>query len=669
MPCQLRLPRLCDSRHTYHHTLRHAVTSQTALRLFQQVRHASDAAKAAEREAAREAIKEKARQELLRRLNQSIDPNDLSATLEAHRESNRASVIHQVPTHKSDPEVWRPNFLNRAPYRSGAPRPYEHRVTRDIQERDRSEQDTLAEFSETVAKTTNEDDAYQLKKMKDAALLVREQRAAADAELRNGQNYERWTKFLHEHEKPLMAEIPEYDPKDRQTFFDLIRRVYHIIVREQKKAKTLGVLKGPAILKGMASPLLLLYSSVFRPLMSLKGGNDPEPWNRRPKNKGYSHREWFDLEITKFAEWMQLTPSEKAARAKLTETLLELVPRAAPDTGAEPFGSQVTGLTMPNSDIDIRIYEPNFNAPRQQDQEFADKEEKHAWQAQQRAEKKARMIAHLSKVQSHLEKHPDFDQIEITESYYPLVKAVHLPTRLKVQVVATKPSDSSREAIKSYLEELPHLKPLFLLMKTTLNLRGLSDPWHGGFGSYSLFMMCVVALKSAPLEPVKQKPFNSISDDFLYILKFWSRFDTSKKLLTIEPLGSCQKKLWATKEEIEASKTDFALSARLRLAKPVAYKPYLLALQDPADPINDLGRSGMAISDLQKTLRKLHRDLIENLEDPARKKNPSALLKGVVGRCDRFFDEMRIPVDLWLRVVNSREFNARWLGRLLLAGG
>ncbi|THY05665.1 hypothetical protein D6D03_02844 [Aureobasidium pullulans] len=525
------------ARHTYHHTLRHAVTSQTALRHFQQVRHASDAAKAAEREAAREAIKEKARQELLRRLNQSIDPNDLSATLEAHRESNRASVIHQVPTHKSDPEVWRPNFLNRAPYRSGAPRPYEYRVTRDIQERDGSKQDTLAEFSETVAKTTNEDDAYQLKKMKDAALLVREQRAAADAELRNGQNYTRWTKFLHEHEKPLMAEIPEYDPKDRQTFFDLIRRVYHIIVREQKKAKTLGVLKGPGILKGMASPLLLLYSSVFRPLMSLKGGNDPEPWNRRPKNKGYSHREWFDLEITKFAEWMQLTPSEKAARAKLTETLLELVPRAAPDTGAEPFGSQVTGLTMPNSDIDIRIYEPNFNAPRQQDQEFADKEEKHAWQAQQRVEKKARMIAHLSKVQSHLEKHPDFDQIEITESYYPLVKAVHLPTRLKVQVVATKPSDSSREAIKSYLEELPHLKPLFLLMKTTLNLRGLSDPWHGGFGSYSLFMMCVVALKSAPLEPVKQKPFNSISDDFLYILKFWSRFDTSKKLLTIEPLG------------------------------------------------------------------------------------------------------------------------------------
>lgn len=572
MPCQLRLPRLCDSRHTYHHTLRHAVTSRTALRLFQQVRHASDAAKVAEREAARETIKEKARQELLRRLNQSIDPNDLSATLEAHRESNRASVIHQVPTHKSDPEVWRPNFLKalskplppssksgtvRAHYRSGAPRPYEYRVKRDIQEKDRSKQDTLAEFSETVAKTTNEDDAYQLKKMKDAALLVREQRAAVDAELRNGQNYTRWTKFLHEHEKPLMAEIPEYDPKDRQTFFDLIRRVYHIIVREQKKAKTLGVLKGPDILKGMASPLLLLYSSVFRPLMSLKGGNDPEPWNRRPKNKGYSHREWFDLEITKFAEWMQLTPSEKAARAKLTETLLELVPRAAPDTGAEPFGSQVTGLTMPNSDIDIRIYEPNFNAPRQQDQEFADKDEKHAWQAQQRAEKKARMIAHLSKVQSHLEKHPDFDQIEITESYYPLVKAVHLPTRLKVQVVATKPSDSSREAIKSYLEELPHLKPLFILMKTTLNLRGLSDPWHGGFGSYSLFMMCVVALKSAPLEPVKQKPFNSISDDFLYILKFWSRFDTSKKLLTIEPLGSCQKKLWATNEEIEASKTDF----------------------------------------------------------------------------------------------------------------
>jgi hypothetical protein len=35
------------------------------------------------------------------------------------------------------------------------------------------------------------------------------------------------------------------------------------------------------------------------------------------------------------------------------------------------------------------------------------------------------------------------------------------------------------------------------------------------------------------------------------------------------------------------------------------------------------------------------------MQDPMRIQDPSALLKSVVGKSERYFDEMRIPVDLW----------------------
>jgi hypothetical protein len=73
----------------------------------------------------------------------------------------------------------------------------------------------------------------------------------------------------------------------------------------------------------------------------------------------------------------------------------------------------------------------------------------------------------------------------------------------------------------------------------------------------------------------------------------------------------------------------------------------MLHLQDPADPYNDLGRSALAIKDLQATFSKLYQDLTWEMQDPTRIQDPSALLKSVVGKSERYFDEMRIPVDLW----------------------
>lgn len=87
--------------------------------------------------------------------------------------------------------------------------------------------------------------------------------------------------------------------------------------------------------------------------------------------------------------------------------------------------------------------------------------------------------------------------------------------------------------------------------------------------------------------------------------------------------------------------------ARHRIAVPSAYKPWMLHLQDPADLYNDLGRSAIAIKDIQATFKQLHYDLTSELEDPKRREDATPLLKNFVGNSEKYFDEMRIPVDLW----------------------
>ncbi|KAI4823096.1 hypothetical protein E4T44_10188, partial [Aureobasidium sp. EXF-8845] len=575
----------------------------------------------------------------IKRLDEHINPNDLSATLEAHREANRASLIRKTRT-GTDSHVKRPAFLENRP-------PIIRVVQSDRYQQQREEDDksALAEFSNLVtqvSKTTDDATSFQLKSLERAAEAAKKEKVQEVKRRQNASYYGRWMKFLNQHEDPL-APIPEYRLEDRAAFFSVMRRCFAILGAKQRDARTTGPIET------LAPRYFMLHDGFPRPLNpGLKSYPRSEPWCRRPRGKGtkYTAEEWLDIEILAFAEWMETTPSEKAARATLSDTLIDLVQQVNPVLQADTFGSQSTGLTMPDSDIDIRItdstleHTPYTGKPD-------DKAAKAAWAAKHSSARKTRMMAHLRTIQSSLAKHEDFDKVEINElAFYPLVTAIHIHTGLKIQIVSTKDTSPSREAIKKYLAEYSTLKPLFLVLKAALHLRNLSDPWFGGFGSYTLFMMCVAALKHLDTQQRELKP-RSLSLDFLHTLHFWSEFDTTRIALSVEPFLMFQKKPIPDARAIEERKKDPSLWARHRIAQPLAYKPYMLHLQDPADPYNDLGRSALAIKDLQATFSKLYQDLTWEMQDPTRIKDPSALLKSVVGKSERYFDEMRIPVDLW----------------------
>ncbi|KAI5196260.1 hypothetical protein E4T39_07871 [Aureobasidium subglaciale] len=606
----------------------------------QQLRHASD-------NAARDA----ARRAALRRLDEHIKPHDLSATLEAHRDSNRASIFKKVPTKLSDPDMIRPSYIKTLPYRRIA----------HLEKKEAPDTSTLAHFkrvvTEAAARRVDDTDALDLQRLEAAAEAGPLLRKLENQRRENEHLHNRRIAFLRKHDERF-EEPPPYDVSDRAAFFALIRRTSQLVLAEQRKYSTLN------FLEAFASRSLLAYHGSPQPIIpKLKRYAHPEPWCRRPRGKAFTNEHWLDLEVRLFAEWMKPTPSEKAARRKVAGTLIDLIKQETPELVAEPFGSQVTGLTMPSSDVDVRIVDPTF-VWRRDSTTPTDRAAthgatagltiperqaiKHATHTKGAVAKKEHMNRYLRKIQTALADHEDFGDIQFQDAHFPLIKAIHKPTGLRVQVVSTGSSRKSQQAIKKYLVEFPHLKALFMVLKTALNLRKMSDPWNGGFGSYTLFMMCVAGLRyGASQRGEGYEGPGRISDNLIHILTFWSKFNTNLHVITLEPTKIYPKRVKPSPEDIEARKTDKSVWARLRLAQPNAYRPYMLKLQDPADPYNNLGRSALAIKDLQKTFQQILLDLVRDLEDPRRKEDTTPLLKRIVGRCDRYFDEMRIPVDLW----------------------
>lgn len=542
MPCQSQLLRLRDSRQTLHHIFRHAVTYSP-----QQFRHEHSGTE----EAARvEAARQRARLEALKRLDKHINPNDLSATLEAHRDANRASVIRKISSERSDPDVLRPSFLESQPH-ARAKRKLKQSAN-EVEE-DEEDKSALGAFSKVVTNAAGNIDnaaAYQLRSLKRAAEATEREAQNEWRRTQNKEQYQRWVDFLTKYEDPLEP-IPDYSDDDRRVFFTTLRRAFAIIREEQLKRSATW------FVEDLAPKGFLSYYGLAQPIVSgLKGYPRSEPWNRRPKAgvKGDLMRYWLNVEIRAFANWMEMTPSENLARAKLSKILIDSIQQANPVLVAETYGSQATGLTMPNSDIDIRIKDSTFKHVPYEG-EPNDKAAKAVWAAENMAQRKRLMNSHLRRIQSLLSSHDDFYQAHINETaYFPLVTAVHIPTGLKVQIVSTKWDHGARAATEKYLAEFPNLKMVFLLLKATLNLRNLSDPWFGGVGSYTLFMMCVAALKhgNKGLASKMESPALCL----LHTLDFWGKFDTHREGLSVEPFAKFRKVRRQGWNEIEARKKD-----------------------------------------------------------------------------------------------------------------
>ncbi|KAF2027911.1 hypothetical protein EK21DRAFT_102237 [Setomelanomma holmii] len=325
------------------------------------------------------------------------------------------------------------------------------------------------------------------------------------------------------------------------------------------------------------------------------------PWCLAPEERTILGIDRLAIEIEIFYTYSKPSYYESLARRHVIEQVRKHSRQTLPDHILEVFGSERTGLAMAMSDIDLRllpqsrIEDPEkVKLPPTHEQRMEGMKNLHKLHFNNLARQKAYLLPWLRYAR------------------YPLISLQDKQSGLDIQIVLSNDTSLSRETMKRYMDEYPYLHQLYFVVKAMFDIRGLSDVFRGGFGSYSLFMMIVASIKHLPNKR------NDAAGALLHFLKFYKNLDTVKNGVCIEPAVLFKK----SEEAVMPDKVKSRLEATvLTLLQGGAAKPlpkYMLSLRDPADKTNDLGRKGIAIKHVQATFKILLADLESNIKSNSR---------------------------------------------------
>ncbi|SMQ51441.1 unnamed protein product [Zymoseptoria tritici ST99CH_3D7] len=400
-----------------------------------------------------------------------------------------------------------------------------------------------------------------------------------------------------------------------------------IAIRDKLKAPGPRTEEWQAELKHMCD----YKPSTIQP-MSPAGLNPAYPWVAKlyKSTESMTGTEYLSEEIRLFAEWIQSTPAELAAREAATSEVIDTIKQhlemySKPnDLSLELFGSSASGLALPTSDIDLRIHNPTTPnmAPR-----F--------------------LASTLRRLKRHLLEDHRYDDIQSHGEAYPMLEFRHIATGIHIQLVAGNDAQPQVNVVQRLTEETPNLKPLFHLLRVTLDMRGLVEVFYGGIGSYGLLVALAAALHRHPT--IRHA---SLGEQFLYLLQFYGvDLDTSRTALTLSsttfPSGRSKFFLKHDNEPAELrffsrlahSRNDLLRAGQWKMCHRSPAMPWLLCLQDPADPSNDLGRKSFAIKHVKHTLYtlKLHVRYLVRVRDEGGNVGGGrklVMLRKVVGNCE-----------------------------------
>lgn len=289
----------------------------------------------------------------------------------------------------------------------------------------------------------------------------------------------------------------------------------------------------------------------------------------------------------------------------------------------ELFGSQRNGLATATSDIDVRLYDPKIS------------EESDEKQAPKFLQRKL-LRKGLETMFPFYQADDQFMLVFLRFSRYPLISMQHAASSLDVQIVASNDTSHARMIMDKYMEELPALRSLYMLIRHVLEIRGFHDVFRGGISSYSVFYLLVAGIKLGS-SPASHDP----AEQLLAVLDFYSQFDTTNNWISLEPLSILPKienkpmlsqeekavRTFAYKTGCPCTNSSKALRNEQKIGAQNEDQPYLLCIRDPADATNDLGRKTFGWKHLQATLKTLNEVLRQKLEED----DSSLLLRPLVG--------------------------------------
>lgn len=224
-----------------------------------------------------------------------------------------------------------------------------------------------------------------------------------------------------------------------------------------------------------------------------------------------------------------------------------------------PFGSYFTELYLPTSDIDIVCVVENLA---------------NVSETVLRKAAKSLLKSNIA----------DATTIKIiSKARVPLVKFTDVRTRYTVDISFNQDSGvDGSEHIKSLVNRFPALRPLLLVMKQFLVVRGLNEVYMGGLGSYALTLLIASFLRLHPMLQSK-----------------WIRQDLNLGVLLIEFMELYGKLLNYDQVGVSLLNGYFLKEKRGWLN---GKKSSLLSVEDPYEQENDVTKGTFGIQTVRQAL-------------------------------------------------------------------
>ena len=177
----------------------------------------------------------------------------------------------------------------------------------------------------------------------------------------------------------------------------------------------------------------------------------------------------FHYEILDFYYFIKLNEEEEQLRVKTYDFIKDIINENFPEYICGLYGSFKTGLSLPNSDIDILILpkeEQRYNTIKKEINKF------------------------LNEIYIKLKEKNDFSYIEIIKAKVPIIKCTYKETNIKVDIsIFKKNGAAAAEIYEKVLSIYPEIRPLMLTIKYILRQRGLNEIYKGGVSSFIIFSL------------------------------------------------------------------------------------------------------------------------------------------------------------------------------------
>ena len=302
-------------------------------------------------------------------------------------------------------------------------------------------------------------------------------------------------------------------------------------------------------------------------------------------------------EIRAFSTYMRLTLAEEAAiRLVIYDTQFIIHPKLQ----LKIAGLHETGLATPSSDIEFSM--PSLSVEKL----------RHPSEAVRRAAAQE-VMATLKKMHHDLSISANFQGAKFFHNRIPAVTATHCTTGLKVHIMLRKPFQRAERNTASHLKQMTLLRPMFIILRHFLEIRGLTTIILHSVRSYSLLTTMVVAAlqhSEATLSP------EDLGGQLLHVFQFISSIDMYNLGFPTDVPQSGQKEQNEWLGTWQASRLQSALSygdIRMDGASHVS-RPQTISLPNPAEECENSGIEAVAIKSIQKCLHEARQIILDTLD-------------------------------------------------------